>query len=369
MALIFMDGCDQFSANTDFPDKYDETHTSVSNFKSGGGKWGGGAIRVHGRPYSTAPLAKWVPGIFGQATDPGNASAASNTLFISYWAWFNDTSAAANYHVELRTSHDNGQATCTIGWASDKVTIYSGQFRSLVSTSVGADIANGQWVLVEIVFVAGNAGVGSCEVFHDGVSMIANTASDFAYSDAASVGSVQFGVSATADATTGGWVDIDDIVIYDSTGSNMNSRLGGHKIHTLLPTAEGTTNSWTPASGSDNSDMVDESGGIDTATYLESSTAAQEELYSMSAMTETPTEIYAVASNVVCYEAAAGTSPRGLTHRVVPVSTDRDAAEQYTLPYSTYMTRQAIWELNPEDTDTWEVADVDGAEFGFELST
>jgi len=370
MALIFMDGMDQYTANTDFPDKWDETHTTVADFKSGGGKFGGGAIRVHGRPYSTAPLGKLIPGIFGQATDPTDTSAASNTLFLTYWAWFNDTSAATNYHVEFRSRSDNGVAAVTIGWASDKVTIYTGTFRSLAATSVGADIATGQWVLVEVALVCGNAGVGSCEVWHDGVSMVSDSAADYAYSNAASIGSVQFGVSATATGTTGGWVDLDDVVIYDDTGTEMNTRIGiGHKIHTLSPTAEGTTNSWTPQSGTDNSAMVDESGGIDTATYVESSTAAQEDLYDVTAMSEVPTEIYGVASNIVCYEAAAGTSPRGITHRVVPVSTDRDATEQFTLPISTYYTRQAIWELNPEDSAEWEVADIDGAEFGFELST
>lgn len=368
MALLFMDGMDQYTSNADFLDKWDESHTTVADFKSGGGAFGGGAIRVHGRPYSTAPLGKYIPGIFGQATDLANASAASNTLFVSYWAWFNDTSAATNYHVEFRARHDAGVPTATVGWASNKVTLYSGNFRSLAATSVGANIATGQWVLVEIAYVAGNAGVGSLEVWHDGVSMIADTTSDWAYADSADVGEVNFGVSATATSTTGGWVDIDDVVIYDDTGTTMNSRLGGHKIRTQLPTADATQNDFTPASGVDNYAMVDESGGIDTATYLESSTATDAEVFTHGAMTEIPTEIWAVGSNSVLYEASAGTTPREFVGRAIPVSTERDGATRSTLPTSNYRTRTTYWEENPETSSEWTVSAIDGSEFGLEIT-
>jgi len=368
MALLFMDGMDQYTTNADFPDKWDETHTTVANFKSGGGKFGGGAIRVHGRPWSTAPLGKRIPGIFAQKTDLANASAASDTLFVSYHAWFNDTSAATNYHVEFGSGHLNTNATCTVGWASNKVTIYKGNARTLAATSVGANIATGQWVLVEIAFVCGNAGVGSCEVWHDGVSMIADTTSDFAYADAGSVGTVNFGVSATATSTTGGWVDVDDVVIYDDTGSTMNARMGGHKIRTHIADADATQNDFTPSAGTDHAALVGTAGGINTATYLESSTATDAEVFTHTAQAEIPTEIYAVGSNSVLYEAAAGTTPREFVGRTIPVSTERDGSARYTMPIAQYWTRSTYWEVNPEDSLEWEVADIDGAEFGLEIT-
>ena len=51
-----------------------------------------------------------------------------------------------------------------------------------------------------------------------------------------------------------------------------------------------------------------------------------------------------------------------------PASTNHVTAVDHYLTQTAYPYWLTLWELNPEDSAAWEVADVDGAEFGVKIT-
>jgi len=356
MALIFMDGFDGYDDDADVANKWDHARTAEIELQSGGGAFGGDALRIHGTyGYSTPPLAKYI----------NYRNGLGNDLFVTFWAKFNDTSGGV-FMMGFGSSHsgqqrDNGR----VAWNADKVTLYQNTGPAK-ATSV-ASISNGAWVHVSIRMRAGAGGVAEFEVYHDDVLMVDDTTNAYIYLLMGDTGMIHFGGTGTA--STGGYWDIDDLVIYDDTGSTMNSHIGLHKIHTLRPTANGSVanNSTLNGGGSSNYEAVDDDPGADTATYLTTSTVGHIDTFEFDAMPEEPSEIFAVQSNIVMYEDATGTTPRTFAHKTVLSATEYDSDDQHTLPLDTYKARTASWEVNPDTAAEWTKSEIDAAEFGFEI--
>jgi hypothetical protein len=134
-------------------------------------------------------------------------------------------------------------------------------------------------------------------------------------------------------------------------------------VDTLLPTAAGAHDDFVPSAGA-NYECADDADGIDDdATYNASATQDDMDTFAFANLTAMPTsDIIAVAVNLALRKDDA-------TTRVIkPVA--RIGSTDYLhgtgiSPAGLYAVVQGIWEDNPADSQDWEEADVNGAEFGY----
>lgn len=151
---------------------------------------------------------------------------------------------------------------------------------------------------------------------------------------------------------------VNDLYVCDGTGSVNNDFLGDVRVEALLPSGAGATTQWTPNTGS-NYAAVDDNPPDDDTTYVWSETADQIDTYAMGNLETTAGTIHGVQYllNV--------RGERSVALVARPASTNRVGTTQATPASYAYL--REIAELNPEDSAAWEIADVNGMEFGVKL--
>lgn len=216
----------------------------------------------------------------------------------------------------------------------------------------------GAWRYVEIKVVIGDS--GSITIKVDGATVVSATGLDTKYTTASYHTYVWF-VGTTAAHT----IYYDDIYICDDAGAQCNDFLGDVRVVGLLPsTGNGSNTDFTCSTGTDHGALVDEVGPNGDTDYVSSSTLNHVDTWNFPALGYTGV-IKAVAMNLNAKKIDAGT--RAIAAVTRPASTNRVHATNHYLSTS-YLNKQSIWELNPEDSAAWEVADVDGAEFGVKVT-
>jgi len=151
----------------------------------------------------------------------------------------------------------------------------------------------------------------------------------------------------------------DDIYIKTGTGETM---LGDVRVDTIFPSGAGTTTEWTPSAGANYENVDDDDPDADT-TYNSEDTPGSIDLYAFENMSAASGTIYAVQQTAICRKDDAGA--RTIKHITRPVSTNYlSDAKSIGDTYAGYL---EIREVNPEDSAAWEIADVNGAEWGIEL--
>jgi hypothetical protein len=163
--------------------------------------------------------------------------------------------------------------------------------------------------------------------------------------------------------------NVDDVVVADGSGSQNNDFLGQCRVVTILPVTDaveaGANASFTCSGGSDHGALVDEADSDGDTTYVYSSTVGHIDSWNFGALGYTGT-IKGVQLDVAAKKTESGTRAIQLLTR--PDATNRiDTTDRY-LGQTDYDRHLKVWELNPEDSEAWEVADVDGAEFGVKVS-
>jgi hypothetical protein len=174
------------------------------------------------------------------------------------------------------------------------------------------------------------------------------------------------GTVGTIDKVTVGYVGgyygysyFDDFVIDNAAW------IGNTKITAISPTGVGATSGWTPSTGS-NYECVNEIPYSDT-DYIKTS-SSQIDTYVMGDLGVSVDSIKSVAVQTRNWRVGNGAYDRG-QHIVRPASTDRLATAKTNVFPITAQSFQSIWELNPEDSQAWEAADINGMEAGIKAVT
>lgn len=161
---------------------------------------------------------------------------------------------------------------------------------------------------------------------------------------------------------------LDDVYICDGSGSVNNDVLGECRVIALLPVTDavdpGTHADFACSTGTDHGAMVDEWDSNEDTDYVTSDTPGDMDSWNYPALGYTG-DIKGVQLSIFAKKNDSGTRAiRGLAR---PASTDYfSPADGYL--NTTYLYWMTVWELNPEDSAAWEVADVDGAEFGVKVT-
>jgi hypothetical protein len=189
---------------------------------------------------------------------------------------------------------------------------------------------------------------------------------------------------ATTDTRNGGFDEIggvhigrgprdtwfDNVVIWDAEGAGTFSDdfIGMVQFQTLAPDGNGTTSDFTGSDADqvDNYLHLDEDEPDGDTSYIESSTVTDVDLHAYPALSPTPGLIVGVQSFLVAKKT--DSDARGIKP-ITRVAGTNYQGDEVTLTNGTYEWTAYMWDDNPDDAAAWEEADVNGAEFGTEVTT
>lgn len=325
MALLFMDGFD------------------LADFTAKG--WSSGATTTASRFGTGRSLAS--PGMI--------RFAASAQVFVGYAVQMGGY--GTNFNGWRFAIHaDNGTSTHLRLYFSPTVHLYRND-GTLLATGTMPSNANpiNSWIYVEVSATIADSG-GTCEVRVNGTTVI-NFTGD----------TRSGGTSTNIDAISQNQYDIgsiwDDLYICDGTGSApYNTFLGEIRIHSLSPTAAGSSTQWTPDTGS-NYSRVNEVP-YSAANYVQSGTTGHRDTYAVADLPASVGNVLAVQNNVVAKKTdVAGISIKPAIKSGAGVYYGGTSA--LTVGDTTVMDLRTI---DPNTSTAWTAGGVNALEGGFEVA-
>jgi len=211
-----------------------------------------------------------------------------------------------------------------------------------------------------------NTSTGSYELRHNEVTAFGPTSGV----NTANAGSNQASEFAHRFTTTSTNVLFDDVFIWDGTGSHNNNFLGDTVIEGVTVNGNGATQQWTRAAGASNALMVDDPGSsspVDTNDFNSSDTNTQEDLYTYTDLANITGFIIGVQLDTQMAMASAGS--RVVTTRFRDPSTTEADISDKTVSSTTYASFADVMDVNPQDGLGWDVADVNGGQFGVKVKS
>lgn len=186
-------------------------------------------------------------------------------------------------------------------------------------------------------------------------------------------GSNIFSYSGDTRAGGGGYIDkiswrgivsstlyIDDLYVLNTLGSINNDRLGDVRVLTYFPDVDGGTTQWTPSTGTDHSDVVDENPP-NTTDYISTSSTGFIDMFDFNV----PASGYASyhGAQLFSYATKTGAGPRSFRHRV-----DSNASiatgSTHAPTFGSWLWFRDMFDANPDGGGAWTQATLDAAEFG-----
>lgn len=340
MTILFADGLDVYADVTDAVTNSNlsrsSTNTSICNYLTTGGRFGGGALFSTNSGQWRVPLYK----------------AQNSTVIVTFAAFYSGLSGTGFVLMEFVNSADN--IIGTLRFNSDGTLVFRPQNGAAGDvTAPGLPFTQSVWHSMEVKFVNGsNATNGSVIVRVDGVEVINASGIDTNDSTNTLIG-IDFRHT------------IDDIVINDNAGSINNDFLGDVQIDTKLVTADGAVVDWTANTGSDFQAVDDALHAADgDTTYIASSTAAQKSRFAIADLTGTSVAIPAVQVRARAKKTDAGPTTWRSYLRSSGTEANGDT-KGATTEYAWY--RNHIRETDPNTSAAWTDAGVNALEVGVEL--
>lgn len=228
------------------------------------------------------------------------------------------------------------------------------------------------WYYMEVKVVVDSSPSGSVEIRVNEDVIYTNTGINTAENTTIAWDRVYFGVLNTGTGADRGIV-FDDIYVCDGTGTINNDYLGDIQVRTVNPSGDGFYNTWSPTgAGTSNADRVNE-GFIwdDDTTYLSTATTNDRQTFTHDAVDFAGGTIHG-AQNDILHHAEDG-EPRICNHVTRSGGVDADdtgeTVDHHFGSDERYMTTHRVWEVDPNTGAKWTQANLNSAEFGFELGS
>ena len=360
MALIFMDGCDDYSADNDILTKWDFVNPGEITIGTSDGRFGGGCIKGVGANSAMGFGKMFLDRVTG-------TTVTTDEFYLGFSFYYADTAGSDPHYIanfmssngifNFRLETDNSDESLTVT-RSDEYTYNGG--RTELGSSSASVLSTGTWHWIELRAVVSGT-VGIIEVKVDGTQVINLTSQNNKEALAnADIAGVFFGTNREALNLN----RYDDIVIWDSTGSEPTGFIGDSRIDTLRPNGAGDSSDSTPLSGNRH-DNVDDAGLNDgDTTYVDQSTAADLDLYDIDAFGRDPATVHAVAVNHSVK--ATSTEPREWKAMVKSGTTEGSGATVWA-GNSDYHSHQEFFLTNPDTAAAWTGAEIDDMQIGQEV--
>lgn len=343
MALLFMDGFDCYANTAQAADGgwSPDTNCTIS---TSGGRFGGGALQF------AATSKQWIKTfpvvLYGAVVYFGFAYKHTGIATAQMVRLVSDANV-----VLISLSHD----------AAGSITL---QPNTGASTSeVGNSLTPGSWHWIEVKVTLGTtAANGAVEVKVNGSTVINATSQDTNSTTGSGAGVIELGAGGGANPNE---AYIDDVVIYDATGTTVNDFLGDTKITTHSPTADAATVDWTASAGSD-FQCVDETPNAanDDTDYISSSTAGQESRFAMGNLAATPSAIHGVQ---VRYRAKKTDAGDRTMRALINSSATESTGNTRGLPTAYRWFYGDFFPLDPNGSVAWTDTTINALEVGVEV--
>ncbi len=242
--------------------------------------------------------------------------------------------------------------------SSGQVTLYNNRTSTYLVATAGGTVFPNVWYYVEVKLVWG--ATGSAEVRLDGLSVgTASSVDTRTHTSDSGFSQLGFGVFAASPNVNSSYYD--DIYVCNDSGATHNDFLGPVAVYTLFPTANGTTNQFTPTGVASNWDAVNEQAA-DTVTYVGSSTPSNVDKYNVPDLPVTPATVHAVAVGSMATKSES--SARQYRNTVTVGGTTANGAT-VTPAMSQYNTSHDLFVTAPGGS-AWTASDVNSMEIGVE---
>jgi hypothetical protein len=346
MALLFIDGFDHY-ATADITRKWTDCNFSTDLDIVTGGRNGGNRLRLCAANQYTAPY------VFKTALP-----ASGSTVILGSAVNFNTQRAD---EVWLYKIYLGSTILFTLAWeaTTGRIKVFRGNEAYLFGTTTFACSPN-TWYYIEFKAVI-HSSTGTYELRINGDNVLSGS------------GNTQVAATATWDGISLWWDGgasqstkcyFDDLYVCDGSGSVLNDFLGDCRVDTHFATADGTTHTFTPLSGT-HTENVDDTAPDGDTTYNGSTAADDKDTFVTEDFKNTATaEIKAVQINMMAAKSSPGSS------RVCSVvrhsGTDNDGTS-LAVGAESYVDYMQVLEQNPNGgspTD-WTPTDFNAAEFGY----
>lgn len=264
--------------------------------------------------------------------------------------WYLETGSAEQCHLEMESTSGTGF----------RFHLYRGA--TLIDTTAYTDF--GTWVYLEMNITVRDGVNGAYEIRLDGV--VDSSGSGLNMADNGTDGWDVFAQRWSTTLSTR--LAYDDIYVCDGTGAKNNDFLGPSVVEGVEVDLEGTTIEWAPASGVNNANMVDDPGGsnpVDINNHNGSDTDTEKDLFTYTDLQEITGTIHGIQIGTQMAMAAAGTRTVKTVYRD-PDTTEADGAS-HVVSATSYDEFTEVFDDNPASAAAWDVADIDGGEFGYEV--
>jgi len=339
MTLVFVDGFDHHGSSN--PDGETATNRKWIATNSGlptTGRFGAGQAWELNNNFDTmySPTFSGTPDTFiiGMAVQRISLAASNNPFF---------------YVLQNSTDHINFLIT-----TANQLLVRRGNTTLLASKTM---LRPNIWYYLELKGTIGNSPNGSLELRINGITENSATGIDTQNGGSAYWNKIRL-LGSTSEV-----IYIDDLYCCNGEGSINNDFLGDVQVETIFPSANGTTNDFTPLSGS-NFENVDETPTDDDTTYIESSTSGHQELYTFPSLSNITSNIRGTQMFRLPKKTNIGS--RNLIGTVRSGGTNYDSST----PIATlddYIYQLDINETDPDTGTDWTVSGVNSAEFGFNI--
>lgn len=157
---------------------------------------------------------------------------------------------------------------------------------------------------------------------------------------------------------------IDDLYFLDASGSYNTDFLGNMRIQCVYPNADGSSAQFTPSANASHYTLVDEAECDDDTTYIEDSVSGHSDLFNFEDITAIGI-IKGVFVSVDCRE----TDANSFNFKIQCKSNSTLAnGSSQVVGSTTYLTKNQLFELDPNTNTVWTNTDFNAAEFGIVLS-
>lgn len=176
-------------------------------------------------------------------------------------------------------------------------------------------------------------------------------------------GSNSYATAVRLGANSGAWTaTIDDFLVYDSSGSNLNTWVGDTRAVILSPNGAGSSTQFTPLSGTNYSMVADTTIDGDTS-YTYSSTVDATDLFATTDLSAVPAAIYALNLKVVAKKSDTGFRSFA---PVLKSGATTDVGSTIALS-STYETTSQVYSVDPNTGNPWTYNAVNAVETGYKI--
>ena len=225
------------------------------------------------------------------------------------------------------------------------------------TTAIVAPVGTWYWLQVKVVI---HDTTGSVEIRDASGTVILNLTGQDTRNGGTSGVCDTIGIG-PCDHYGGHEIYMDDLHVWDSTGSICNTFTNDTRIDDLVPSGAGSVTQFTPSAGA-NWDCVNEEP-TSTTDYVSDATAGHQDLYAFTDLPHVPLNIYGVVVGAVaCKDDSGARSIKTLAKSSATLNT----GSAQTLTLGSWVRLCRTVEADPNTSAAWTPTNLNGATFGIE---